>query len=100
VTLVKTDVSEECIDPIIRVEKASELGTTLAVSNHGSTLRRKTVQALRAQMFEVYGSFTEQSKYPDVRECLLMGHGRLVNREILLKVVSQRIHSFIHSFIP
>jgi hypothetical protein len=34
VDLVKTDISEERVVSIIRVEKISELGTTLAVNNN------------------------------------------------------------------
>jgi hypothetical protein len=39
VALVRTDVSEECIAPIIIVERISELVTTLAVTSNRSTLR-------------------------------------------------------------
>jgi hypothetical protein len=34
VTLVRIDVSEECVTSIIAVKKISELGTTLAVTSN------------------------------------------------------------------
>jgi hypothetical protein len=40
VALVRTDVSEELIAYIIRVERIGELGTTLAVTSNGNSLRR------------------------------------------------------------
>jgi lambda repressor-like predicted transcriptional regulator len=43
VALVITEVSEECITPIIRVTRISELGTTLAVPSNRSTLRTSTL---------------------------------------------------------
>jgi hypothetical protein len=39
VALVTTDVSEERIASTIRVTRIGELGTTLAVTSNGSTLR-------------------------------------------------------------
>jgi hypothetical protein len=39
VALVRTDVSEECIASIIRVERISKIGTTLAVTSNQSTLQ-------------------------------------------------------------
>jgi hypothetical protein len=40
VALVKTDVSDELSDSIIRVTRIDELGTTLSVTSNGRTLRR------------------------------------------------------------
>jgi hypothetical protein len=40
VALVRTEVSEERIAAIIRVTRTGELGTTLAVTTHRSTLRK------------------------------------------------------------
>jgi hypothetical protein len=40
VALVKTDVSEELSASVIRVTRIGELGTTLAVTRNGRTLRR------------------------------------------------------------
>jgi hypothetical protein len=40
VALVRTDVSEESIASIIRMESIGELGTTLAITSNRSTLRR------------------------------------------------------------
>jgi hypothetical protein len=42
VALVKTDVSEELSASIIRVTRIGELGTSLAVTSNGCTLRRNT----------------------------------------------------------
>jgi hypothetical protein len=42
VALVRTDVSEGLSSPIIRITRIGELGTTLAVTSNGSTLRRNT----------------------------------------------------------
>jgi hypothetical protein len=42
VDLVRTDVSEERIASIIRVTRIGGIGTTLAVTSNGSTLRRNT----------------------------------------------------------
>jgi hypothetical protein len=36
--LVRTDVSEKCIESIIRVERIRDLGTTLAVTSNRSSL--------------------------------------------------------------
>jgi hypothetical protein len=41
--LVRTDVSEEPITYISRVQRISELGTTLEVTSKGSKLQRNTV---------------------------------------------------------
>jgi hypothetical protein len=46
VALVRTDVSEECIDSIIRVTRIKELAT-LAVSSNRSTLRRSAFTSLQ-----------------------------------------------------
>jgi hypothetical protein len=43
VALVRTDVSEEHIAPIIRVTIIGEIGTMLAVTSNRSTLRRITI---------------------------------------------------------
>jgi hypothetical protein len=43
VALVRTDVSEELSDSIIRVTRIGELGTTLAVTSNRRTLRRNTI---------------------------------------------------------
>jgi hypothetical protein len=40
VALVRTDVSEEPSASFIRVTRIGKLGTTLAVTSNGSTLRR------------------------------------------------------------
>jgi hypothetical protein len=40
VALVRTDVSEELSASLIRVTRIGELGTTLAVTSNGRTLRR------------------------------------------------------------
>jgi hypothetical protein len=45
VDLVKTDVSEERIATIIRLTSIGELGTRLAVTSNGSTLRGKTLKS-------------------------------------------------------
>jgi hypothetical protein len=42
VALVITDISGECIASIIKVERNSELGTTLALSTNWNTLPRNT----------------------------------------------------------
>jgi hypothetical protein len=42
VVLVRTDVSEKRIASIIRVTRIGDLGTSLAVINNRSTLRRNT----------------------------------------------------------
>jgi hypothetical protein len=42
VAFVRTDVSEEPNASIIRVTRAGELGTTLAVTSNRRTLRRNT----------------------------------------------------------
>jgi hypothetical protein len=44
--LVIIDVSEELGASIIRVKRADELGTTLAVTSNRSTLRRNTASVL------------------------------------------------------
>jgi hypothetical protein len=46
VTLVRTDVSEECGACIIRVARIGQLGTTLAVTIHRRTLRRGNARRL------------------------------------------------------
>jgi hypothetical protein len=46
--LVRTDVSEECSASIIRVTRTGELGTTLAVTSNGRTLRRNGMVFLRS----------------------------------------------------
>jgi hypothetical protein len=43
VALVRTDVSEEGIAPVIRVTRIGELGTMLAVTSNRSMLQRNTV---------------------------------------------------------
>jgi hypothetical protein len=48
VALVRTDDSEECSTSIIRVTRIGELGTTLAVTNNGRTLRRNDIVFLRS----------------------------------------------------
>jgi hypothetical protein len=40
---VRTDVSEECSAPIIRVTRIGEVGTTLAVTSNRRMLRRNTM---------------------------------------------------------
>jgi hypothetical protein len=45
VALVRTDVSEERIASSIRVKAIGELGTSLAVTSNGSTLRGNTIFA-------------------------------------------------------
>jgi hypothetical protein len=42
VALVRTDISEELSASFIRVTRIGELGTTLAVTSNGRTLRRNT----------------------------------------------------------
>jgi hypothetical protein len=42
VDLVRTDVSEECIATIIKVTRIGKVGTTLAVTSNGRTLRRNS----------------------------------------------------------
>jgi hypothetical protein len=42
VALVRTDVSEEHFDSVIKVTRIGELETTLALTDDKSTLRRKT----------------------------------------------------------
>jgi hypothetical protein len=39
VALIRTDISEDCIDFIIRVKRMSELGITLVVTSNRSTLQ-------------------------------------------------------------
>jgi hypothetical protein len=46
VALVRTDVSEELSSSFIRVTRIGYLGTTLAVTRNGRTLRRNTVRLL------------------------------------------------------
>jgi hypothetical protein len=48
VTLVKTDVLEECITSIIRATRIGELGTTLAVTSNRSMLQRNTFECLHS----------------------------------------------------
>jgi hypothetical protein len=43
VALVRTDVSEELHASFIKVTRIGELGTTLAVTNNGRTLRRNAI---------------------------------------------------------
>jgi hypothetical protein len=43
VYFVRTDVSDELSASFIRVRRIGELGTTLAVANNRSTLKRNTV---------------------------------------------------------
>jgi hypothetical protein len=43
VALVRTDISEERIAFIIRLKRNSKLGTTLAVTNYRSTLRKNVI---------------------------------------------------------
>jgi hypothetical protein len=45
VALVRTDVSDEFSDTIIRVTRISELETTLAVTSNRRTLRRNVFAA-------------------------------------------------------
>jgi hypothetical protein len=48
VALVRTDVSEECIASVIRVERISELGTTLArTSNRSTVLMMEAIRSLK-----------------------------------------------------
>jgi hypothetical protein len=42
VTLVRTDISEECSAFIIRVTRIGELGRTLAVTSTGATFPQNT----------------------------------------------------------
>jgi hypothetical protein len=42
VALVRTSVSEELSDSVIRATRIGELGTTLAVNSNRRTLRRNT----------------------------------------------------------
>jgi hypothetical protein len=46
VALVRTDVSEEHIAPIIRVTRIGELGTTIAVTSNRRSVRRLLVTAI------------------------------------------------------
>jgi hypothetical protein len=46
VALVRSDVSEECRAPIIRVTRIGELGTMLAVTSNRRTLRKNTMLLL------------------------------------------------------
>jgi hypothetical protein len=41
VNIIRTDVSEEGIAPIIRVTRIGELGTTLAVTSHRNTFANR-----------------------------------------------------------
>jgi hypothetical protein len=43
VALVRTDVLEEYVAPIIRVTRIGELGTTLAVTSKRSMLRKNNI---------------------------------------------------------
>jgi hypothetical protein len=43
VAFVRTDVAEKRITSTIRVKRIGELGTTLAITNNRSTLRRSTM---------------------------------------------------------
>jgi hypothetical protein len=45
VALVRTDVSEELSASILRVRRIGELGTTLAVTSNGRTLRRYLISS-------------------------------------------------------
>jgi hypothetical protein len=50
VALVRTDVSEERIAPIIRLRRIGELGTTLAVTGSRSTPASETSDLKRAKL--------------------------------------------------
>jgi hypothetical protein len=49
VAIVRTNVSEELSASFIRVTRTGELGTTLAVTNNRSTLRRNTKFGIPSQ---------------------------------------------------
>jgi hypothetical protein len=51
VSLVKTDISEECIASIIRVTRISEIDMTIPVTSNGSTLQRNIRLAFFAACF-------------------------------------------------
>jgi hypothetical protein len=54
VALVRTDVTEERIASIIRVRVLGELGTTLAITNNGSTQRTVTFSLTLTHALYVY----------------------------------------------
>jgi hypothetical protein len=71
VGLVKTDVSEESIASIIRVERVSELGTTLAVTRRFSSPKLRWRYVLR----NVGSYMSHTASYPRKRSRLaLKGH--------------------------
>jgi hypothetical protein len=52
VTLVRTNISEECIASRMRVEKISELATTLTVNSNWSTLQKTAADYMKTEAIE------------------------------------------------
>jgi hypothetical protein len=54
VNLVRTDVSEERIASVIKVERIRELGTSLAVTSNWTTLLLLTTNVFPSSMFPLW----------------------------------------------
>jgi hypothetical protein len=62
VALVRTDISEELSASFIKVTRISELGTTLALTSNGRTMRRNTkYEALSSSETSVLATATRRN---------------------------------------